>query len=935
MVEALARLLVKRPVAWAVVVLTVVVAAASGALSLQLEQDDDLLAFLPESNPDIATFHRINEAFGSTDVALVGLPVEDPFDPVFLRALRDLSDDLRAVPGLDTALTLTNVSDFAADPETGGIITSELVDQIPETEADKAALRAKVMSREQIVGTLISPDADAVLVYAFATTGTPPRDFAASVREVVLRHFSDRDVQWGGAPFISSFIFDTTQADMRRLTPFAVLAILGIMFVAFRGVVGTTLGLLATCGGILVSRAAMVVFDVPFNILLSSMPVILFAVGSAYAIHILSHYDRHARDVGATPEAIVRTLVGTGPTVVTAGLTTVAGLLSFVMMDMEPMQVFGAFTALGLFVALVLSLTFVPAVISLFPRKVQPDKPRMGDVMSWMVSRIRARRPLVGVCVGLIVAAGVGFVGAVESRMDLAAFFHQGSAPDRAQTFLEDHFGGSQFLQLHIEGPLDDPAVLREVERLSDQIRPLPHVSNVQGIDDVLALVTEAMTGARRIPDTKGQAGAIFAFAQSDPNVKRLISSAHDQAVLQIKLDTDESDALDASLEALAALVEDEAISRGTVITRDDDSAQMDAVLAEGLTVFLAREAHQLGEPVPDDLSARVATWLAQPAPAAAPGPLADDVRAFLQSEECFVPLTPEQADAVATAAVSLGPDPGWLELEEAVATALALEPADTTVQDLLVALDAPLGDLRRAGRGVAGASPLLDASGVRWPAEAREAVAQRLAWRLQDREAPTAFVPDPHGDVTLSWTVSGMPVLYRGMAKSVTANQFKSLGFALVLVFVLMTLYYRSLFIGLLATAPTVVTLIICYGVMGAAGMQLDVGTSMLASIIIGAGVDYAVHLLAAWQTGPGGTPDDAARNAADETSHAIWTNAAMVAAGFFVLTLGDSKPLQNVGLLTAGALITAALATFVVIPLLAQRRQYREPAVFDSPST
>jgi len=125
----------------------------------------------------------------------------------------------------------------------------------------------------------------------------------------------------------------------------------------------------------------------------------------------------------------------------------------------------------------------------------------------------------------------------------------------------------------------------------------------------------------------------------------------------------------------------------------------------------------------------------------------------------------------------------------------------------------------------------------------------------------------------------------------------------------------------GLLATAPTAFTLIAVYGGMGWLGVQLDIGTSMLASIILGAGVDYAVHLLAAWD---GDDPLDAVCRAVDETSHPIWTNALMVAAGFFVLTLGDARPLENVGGLTAAAMLVAAFSTFLVIPLLANRTRY-----------
>ena len=108
--------------------------------------------------------------------------------------------------------------------------------------------------------------------------------------------------------------------------------------------------------------------------------------------------------------------------------------------------------------------------------------------------------------------------------------------------------------------------------------------------------------------------------------------------------------------------------------------------------------------------------------------------------------------------------------------------------------------------------------------------------------------------------------------------------------------------------------------------GVHLDIGTSMLSSIIIGAGVDYGVHLLAGWRADEGGELSTAARNASRTTSEAIWTNAAMVAIGFFVLTLGEAKPLQNVGSLTATAMLCAATATFIVIPIFARRSRYTD---------
>jgi predicted RND superfamily exporter protein len=195
----------------------------------------------------------------------------------------------------------------------------------------------------------------------------------------------------------------------------------------------------------------------------------------------------------------------------------------------------------------------------------------------------------------------------------------------------------------------------------------------------------------------------------------------------------------------------------------------------------------------------------------------------------------------------------------------------------------------------------------------------------LLDRNVNTVGVVDGVDRTVMQYTVSGLPVMHRGLSQSVTANQFKSLGFALVLVAIILSIAFRSVTAGLLASAPTGLALLIIYGTMGLLGIRLDIGTSMLASLIIGAGVDYAVHVLSAWYAHDDEPISMAALRATARVGPAVWTNAVMVAVGFFVLTLGEARPLKNVGGLTAAAMIVSALVTFLVIPILARRKSYR----------
>ncbi len=372
----LARLAASRTAAAATVAIVLLIAALSFLASRKVEHEDDLLAFLPQDNAEVRAFYQINKRFGGLDVALVGIESEDVFARDFLARLARVTRELKETPGLSHVLSLANVMDFVPDREKGGIITGELVPAPPKTPEERAALRAKVLSRDLVVGNLVSASGKATLLYCFVSLGTDPKAVAARIQTAVEASFKHERKFWGGNAFISTYIYNTTQEDIRRLTPWAGLAIIVIMMLAFRDVFATVLALVSTGIGIVFSLGLMGLLGIRFNIVLGSMPIIMLALGSAYAIHVLARYYALAQEGAPVEEAVARTVMGVGPTVLAAGLTTVISLLSFVLMDIQPMRIFGLFTAIGLLAKLVLSLTFIPATVRLLRTRKKPAASR-------------------------------------------------------------------------------------------------------------------------------------------------------------------------------------------------------------------------------------------------------------------------------------------------------------------------------------------------------------------------------------------------------------------------------------------------------------------------------------------------------------------------------------------------------------------------------
>jgi len=904
--DALAKALLNQRVSLAVVVFCLLLSGALAVLAVQVEQDDDLLAFLPQSNPDVRLFSEINQRFGGLDVAIVAIDAPDLWTPDFLTSLAAVTAAADDIEEVAYAVSIINVDDITPD-EMGGIRWSSLIDRLPSNDLEAEFVRDRVMSRDHIVGRMVSADGDAVIVYCFLGAESDPRVTAERIRDVVLDEFADHEIFWGGAPFISTWIYDTAKDDMDRLTPWSVALIIFILLVTFRDVRGAVLALLTTGMGIGVSLGTMQLLGLRYNIVLSSMPVILFAVGSAYAIHVLAHYYRHAES-GDPAEALRLTLAGVGPPVLAAGLTTVAGLLSFMAMDIEPMRVFGQFTALGIFSTLVFSLTFVPAVIRVTGMKAKPPGVNMA-APTVALARFSAERRLAVVTVLLAgVVAATFFVSRVQTRMDNAAFFDSGSEPDLSERFLLEHFGGSQYLQVLVRGDLRDPVVLRDVQRTVDEMSLVRGVSATIDITGPLSQANEAMEGIRRIPDSSQKIGLLFGLMTGNKAVEQLIDGDRTEALIQLQLGATRAEELSRILSDVERYLEQRDLGRRPV--------QMAEVHIEApcRRHDVAVDRGKLGEAIrgplgEGDLSEVVAQMLV----------------VFMGTDEFLVDLPDEPGvtEAFARALAAAGPAPDADAILSAATTSMGLESIDDAPflpDDLVFSIETPAAEAWSQAAGLAKARDLVSNAGLTLPeGDEGERLMRYIAGSLTGLHREASMRPPE-----VEYVVSGLPVLYRGLEQSVTANQFKSLGLALALVFVILSVVFRSPLTGLLASCPTFLTLLAVYGAMGALGVHLDIGTSMLASLIIGAGVDYAVHMVAAWRAPEGAPRSAGAVAAARTTAVAVWTNAIMVAAGFWVLTLGDARPLKNVGMLTASAMLVAGLTTFIAIPALARKRSY-----------
>ena len=179
---------------------------------------------------------------------------------------------------------------------------------------------------------------------------------------------------------------------------------------------------------------------------------------------------------------------------------------------------------------------------------------------------------------------------------------------------------------------------------------------------------------------------------------------------------------------------------------------------------------------------------------------------------------------------------------------------------------------------------------------------------------AENTFPPD--WDVSLS----GEFAITHDWVRDVQATQLRSVPTAFAIVFVLVSIFLRSWKLGLAAMVPTLLPVVVILGLMGWAGLTLDVARAMIAAVVIGIGVDDAVHILAHYdrQRSDGLDPRAAMQAALRHTGRAVVTTSVALSLGFLTLMMSAWQTIASFGFLVSIAILGALAASLFVLPAL-----------------
>jgi predicted RND superfamily exporter protein len=475
----------------------------AGAWLPQLQVDNSTEAMLLPDDPARLLYDEFREDFGQDDRTLIAIEPREIFELGFLQRLRDFHRDLEnEVPHVDEITSLWNARNTRGEGEE--LIVEDLLEDFPETAADLAQVRDRVLSNPLYTDILISKTGKltTITVKPLVYSGSVPEDQALlgfdedladrspaprllteaettehvnALQAVVDRYRApDFQLHLAGQLLEDYRTMQALQGDVQLFLVGSSLVMIFLLFLLFRRFSGVLLPMVVVLFSLTTTFGLMVLLDLPAAVPTALIPTLLLAVGVCSAIHLLAIIYREMAEGCGKEEAIARALQHSGLPVLMASLTTAAGLLSFIVTEMAPIARLGIIAPIGIMLTFLYSVILLPALFAVSPlsplgRKYRsPTEGFFGTLLAAMGNVATGHPRLVlGGALVVLIGVGSGMTSLRFSQHPLEMFPED--SPYRLDAeYLNDQLAGISTLEVLIdtqrENGLHDPAVLRRIE---------------------------------------------------------------------------------------------------------------------------------------------------------------------------------------------------------------------------------------------------------------------------------------------------------------------------------------------------------------------------------------------------------------------------------------------------------------------------------------
>ncbi|MGM0369718.1 MAG: efflux RND transporter permease subunit [Bacillota bacterium] len=887
---------------WVIIAIIAVITVFFAFQLPNLKINNAVKIFLPEEHPSKLANERMEEIYGSSDVIAIAIESKrgNLITEENISQIKEISDDFETMRNIKEVTSLTNADYIEGTSE--GMTVEELVKNLPENEKELLKIKEKLLSWDMYRGNLYSEDLKSTQISLKLKSG-----LAIETKEKVYNQITKKldsyqnqqlDFYLAGSPAINVLMGENMESDLKRLVPIVIAVVLLALFLAFKNFGGVILPMLTVFISTIWALGIMALLEIRLTMVSTVIPVLLVAVGSAYGIHIISHYYDELKEENNCDlseerhrELVVNTVKKVGKPVLLAGLTTIVGFSSLGASNIVPIKEFGIFTAIGVFTAVIVAITLIPAILLVRHSSLSckdndgAEESRLNSILLSLYHYFaKAKIRILALALVIVIISGFG-MSKIKIDSIMVEMFKDDTQIRQADKFINDNFNGTNILNVMIdgseEGSMTDPEVLKEMEGLQnyltdkyDQVGQVTSVANfIKRMNQVLHYPEENQKSSfdsEEKSKTTGENTNSFGEETTSNFGEEEDTSDFESEENTSNFGGDETTSDFGGEENTSDFGTDNSESgQESESTLGDSPAPSHQELSESELVGLLNKAVVKADKL--NLTGEE---------------LIDAVSRELNYKGAAYQEIPYNLDKY--------PATNQKELKNLISQYLLMYSG--SLDDLI---DQQLE-----------------------PTQGRMMVQMKTASNIMtnkiendiksyvDQYFPEGYQVSMAGNADMALSVNNL----------IVSSQIMSIIISLIVVFLIVAINYRSLLAGIYGIIPLSISLLINFGIMGYAGIKLDIGTAMVASIAIGIGVDYTVHFLSAYSHEREKSDDleEVCQNTLLTAGKAIIFNAASVAAGFAVLLFSNFYPLVNLGLLVTITMLTSSLAAMTILPAL-----------------
>lgn len=499
----------------------------AGTMLPQIKKNTSPTAFIAKDNPILQYRDKVREIFSLKDPIVLAIYNENGiYNRGSLELIYSLGEKVKNIQGVDP----NQVTSIATEKNIVGTADGLTVSPFYEMDNFDSSTPQKVKLAlddfEIYQGNLISKNGKMALIVAELmdadTIGESPSGSKVynEILEIVQNTNSgENEIHVAGVGAVQDELLNKIDTDAKRLNPLVALIITLILILAYRTFKGVFIPNILVLATAMITIGIMAGTGVEFFVITNALPPILIAIGIADSIHIFGQYYEEIRDTPRSPrqEIIVRTMTKIWRPVMLTSITTISGFIGLaITASMPPFAYFGFFAAIGVFVALIYSLFFIPAALML--GKIKPSRAfgtsrDQNDVFSRIMGNLGqqvVRNPKSILIVGALIVI-IGITGAIQLKVNDAPIdsFKPEDAIAKADKMINDNMHGTSLLDIvvetnDIEG-LYKPKHLKKIEKLQNWIVSLRHVNGSTSIVDILKKMNQSLNENQKsyyeIPD--------------------------------------------------------------------------------------------------------------------------------------------------------------------------------------------------------------------------------------------------------------------------------------------------------------------------------------------------------------------------------------------------------------------------------------------------